>query len=169
MNPLRVNTVALTRAGTERTVDVTVPFGSFASPDARIDDDSPVHVAVRLDVLNDAIAVSGTITAPWHGECRRCAVPVAGTVTALVDERYQVHVTDPEAFEYDGEQLDLEPMVRELVLLEAPAIPLCRDDCQGLCPTCGIDRNTATCTCQEAPRDPRWAALDQLATDPGLE
>jgi uncharacterized protein len=53
-------------------------------------------------------------------------------------------------------------MVRENILLEAPLAPLCRPDCAGLCPTCGIDLNSATCDCVTAVVDPRWEALSQL-------
>ena len=61
-----------------------------------------------------------------------------------------------------GEQLDLRPVVRELVLLDAPSTPLCRPDCAGLCPTCGVDRNSQACQCEPPPVDPRWSALDAL-------
>jgi uncharacterized protein len=47
-------------------------------------------------------------------------------------------------------------------LLDAPIAPVCRQDCAGLCPTCGIDRNVATCDCLVAVADPRWDALSQL-------
>ena len=77
-------------------------------------------------------------------------------------ELYQETVTDPEAFPLEGEQLDLEPMVREVLVLDAPSSPLCRVDCAGLCPDCGIDRNTGSCSCNNTVADPRWGALDQL-------
>ncbi len=161
-NPLRVNTVELLRRqGTERDLDVTVAFGTL-SEHPGIDAEAPVHVRVHLDSLNDGIVVTGTITAPWHGTCRRCAAPAGGELVAQVDERYQEHVTDPDAFELDGDHLDLEPMVRELVLLEVPESPLCRQDCAGLCPTCGIDRNAGSCDCAPPAADDRWSALDQL-------
>ncbi|MDP9463474.1 MAG: DUF177 domain-containing protein, partial [Actinomycetota bacterium] len=71
-------------------------------------------------------------------------------------------ITDPDAFAIVGDQIDLVAMVRENILLDAPVAPLCRPDCAGLCPTCGIDRNTATCDCVSVVADPRWDALSQL-------
>jgi uncharacterized protein len=68
-----------------------------------------------------------------------------------------------ETYRLDGDEVDLEPLVHDAVLLELPQAPLCRPDCLGLCPTCGANRNLDPCTCA-APRDPRWAALDALAT-----
>ena len=57
--------------------------------------------------------------------------------------------------------LDLAPLVRDALVLELPMAPLCRDDCAGLCPQCGANRNEGQCGCV-APRDPRWANLDVL-------
>lgn len=166
-NPLRVNTVELLRRqGSDRELDVTVPFESLGAPDDRADDridaEAPVHVKVRLEAANDGVLVTGSINAPWHGTCRRCALETGGELVAEVDERYQEQVTDPDSFEFDGVSLNLQAMVRELVLLDAPATPLCRPDCAGLCPTCGTDLNIGTCDCAPLPVDSPWGALDQL-------
>lgn len=59
----------------------------------------------------------------------------------------------------EGEILETRPILIEQLQLNIPMKPLCRPDCQGLCPVCGIDRNTGTCTCEEKSGDPRWAAL----------
>ena len=95
-----------------------------------------------LESLTDGIVVDGTICAP----VARHVPPlprrrVRASSRPRSHELYQQVVTDPDAFEIVGDQLDLAPMVREVVLLDAPATPLCRPDCAGLCPTCGIDRN----------------------------
>ena len=95
----------------------------------------------------------------------KVAYVAGGDLKADVHELYQVHVTDPDAFPIVGEQLDLAEMVREAVLLEAPTNPLCRPDCAGLCPVCGVDRNEAACSCDTTVRDERWAALDALKPD----
>jgi uncharacterized protein len=52
--------------------------------------------------------------------------------------------------------------VREVIVLDAPMSPLCRDECQGLCPECGVDRNVESCACVAAVADSPWIALDQL-------
>ncbi len=66
-----------------------------------------------------------------------------------------------DVFPYDGEVVDLEPLIREHFVLAVPYAPLCKDDCKGLCPQCGIDRNAETCVCEPLP-DPRFAALKGL-------
>jgi uncharacterized protein len=77
------------------------------------------------------------------------------------DEGVEVSADDLDLFPFDGESIDLEPLLREQFVLAVPFAPVCREDCKGLCPQCGIDRNTGTCTC-EAPIDPRLAGLKGL-------
>jgi uncharacterized protein len=73
---------------------------------------------------------------------------------------------DPEAFPIEHGQLDLAPMTREELILGVPDAPLCREDCPGLCPVCGVDLQTTTCSCETSVRDDRWAALDALRDEP---
>jgi uncharacterized protein len=158
---LRVHAVELLRQrGNRRVVDAVLDPADLELADERITGAVDVHLA--LESTLDGVAVTGTISVPWAGVCRRCLRPVEGVAAADVHELYQERVVDPDAFEIEGDQLDLRPMVRELVLLELPDAPLCRDDCAGICPTCGADRNDAPCECVTVARDDRWAALDDL-------
>lgn len=162
ISALRVNAIELMRQpGSQRAVDADTTVADLGIDDQRFVATDPVHATLRLDVLTDGVVVSGEVHGTWHGTCRRCANPAEGPLDCEVHELYQRVVTDPDAFEL-GDLLDLEPMVREVLLLDAPLVPLCMPDCQGLCPQCGIDRNVETCTCDTAVADPRWAALDQL-------
>jgi uncharacterized protein len=63
---------------------------------------------------------------------------------------------------YEGEEIDLTPLVREQIILALPSRPLCREDCKGLCPHCGANRNVQSCTCVTAGGDPRLAVLRTL-------
>ena len=81
------------------------------------------------------------------------------------DDGAEVREEDLDTFPFDGERVDLEPMLREQFVLAVPFAPLCREDCKGLCPQCGIDLNTGTCAC-EKPVDPRLAALKGLKIPP---
>jgi uncharacterized protein len=82
-----------------------------------------------------------------------------------VEDGAEVTEEDLDLFPYDGEAVDLEPLFREQFVLAVPFAPLCREDCKGLCPQCGIDRNTGTCSC-EPPIDPRLAGLKGLKLPP---
>ena len=172
-NPLLVNAAELLRRpGTQKDVDLEVPLAELGiEADPRFDDDALVGVHLHLESMSDGIVVHGEVGVPWHGTCRRCLEPTDGVSVSDVDELYQKVVTDPDAFEIVGDQLDLRPVARELVLLDAPSTPLCREDCAGLCPTCGANLNDGTCGCSAPPADPRWSALDQLkgALDPDAE
>ena len=77
------------------------------------------------------------------------------------DDGAEVNEEDIDVFPFDGERIDLEPVFREQFVLAVPYAPLCAETCKGLCPQCGIDRNTASCTC-EPPIDPRLLALKGL-------
>jgi len=77
------------------------------------------------------------------------------------EEGPEVTEGDLDVFPFDGEKIDLEPLFREQFVLAIPYAPLCSETCKGLCPQCGIDLNTGTCSC-EKPIDPRLAALKGL-------
>jgi uncharacterized protein len=164
MNPLLVNAFELLRRpGSEKHVDVQVALADLDIVDPeRFADDAVVGVHLRLEALTDGIVVDGEVRVPWHGICRRCLTPTQGVAISEVHELYQKTLTDPDAFEIAGDQLDLTPIARELALLDAPSTPLCRPDCAGLCPTCGTDRNLVACSCGTTASDPRWAALEEL-------
>jgi uncharacterized protein len=161
--PLLINAAELLRRpGSERRLVLQTTTADLGISDRRFDPEAAVAVSLRLESLTDGIVVDGELRAPWADSCRRCLAPADGEVVSEIHELYQQAVTDPDAFEIVGDQLDLVPMIRENLLLDAPIAPVCRQDCAGLCPTCGIDRNVATCQCLVAAADPRWDALSQL-------
>jgi uncharacterized protein len=163
MNPLLINAAELLRRpGSERRFNLEPTIADLGIVDPRFDPDATVAVSLRLESLTDGLVVDGTISAPWADSCRRCLAPAAGLVLSDVGELYQLVITDPDAFEIVGDQIDLGAMIREHILLDAPLAPVCRPDCAGLCPTCGVDLNTSTCDCVAADTDPRWEVLSQL-------
>jgi uncharacterized protein len=133
--------------------------------------EAEVHVQVRLESFSGGLRARGRVEAPWHGICRRCSAPVLGISSVEVNERFvdERGPGDDDAYLVKDNFVDLAPLTHDAILLDLPLAPLCREDCQGLCVYCGIDRNEATCECQ-APIDPRWATLDGLQfADPGSE
>lgn len=161
--PLVVNALELLRrSGSERHLELVLPVGELGLDDPRLTERADVDIELRLESLTDGVVVDARVSVPFHAECRRCLRPIDAVAIAEVHELYQVNLTDPDAFPVEHDQIDLEPMVREAVLLELPDAPLCRPDCAGLCPVCGIDRNIGSCDCDTTVRDERWAALDDL-------
>lgn len=161
-NPLLVNIAELSRrAGSEKRLEVSVSVDHFEFGDRRIVGDE-IPVSLVLTSVNGGIAVDGTATAGWADECSRCLTPVSGRAIAEVHELFQETVTNPDAYPIVGEQIDLTPMVRELVLLELPGLPLCAEACPGLCPSCGADLAKGACGCAPAVRESPWDALNSL-------
>lgn len=161
---LRINAVELLRQpGATRIVRVTVPGDVLDVDHASLAGD--IEIDLDLEALNDGIVVRGTVAAPWQRPCRRCLADLNDTARAEIDELYQVELLDEDAYPIVDGQLDLAPMARQAALLELDDERLCRADCLGLCPKCGIDRNMETCDCDTEVKDHRWAALDGLVLD----
>jgi uncharacterized protein len=173
-DPFVVHAAKLRRAPQQKMHEVRRGEVALAGPlqEAGIDPGRSVvpagaeaEVDVTLRPFAGGIEVDGTVTAPWTGICRRCAEPVAGELRIHVRERFAEAPlsgpSDEEIYPITDDDIDLGPMVRDAIVLELPMAPLCREDCAGLCPQCGANRNEGGCDCV-APRDPRWANLDVL-------
>jgi len=127
---------------------------------AEVPPDDDVDVETTLEWVTDGLLASGTISAPWHAECQRCLNPADGRIAFEFRELFERAPRDGESYRLGHDSIDLEPLVREAVILELPLVPLCRPDCAGLCPTCGADLNQGACGCVTTSVDPRWAALE---------
>lgn len=165
------------RLGERRTVDVDYLLPAQQVVDSRSDDSEPVVGQVIVESIERGVSVLGTVSFAWMGVCRRCLEDVEGRTTVDIDEIFMVSVPEnSEIIDFDGEQIDLEPVVRDAVLGGLPLAPLCRDDCTGPDP----DRYPAvTADEHEAAEraaaeraadtpvvaDPRWAALADLELD----
>ena len=160
------------RPGTQREVHVATPLEGLAISSAHVPEGSEVDVDGTLESIEGAVTMSGTVTAPWVGECRRCLEPVEGTLEVTLSEVFEVKPTDGETYPIEGDDVDLGPVVRDAVLLSLPLAPLCRPDCVGPAP-----ESFPTVVADEAAGDgpggaadgrepdPRWAGLDQLKFD----
>ncbi len=159
----------LRHPGTTKELTFREPFdpdrvlGAQSRGAAEVPEGADVEVRLTLTSFTGGIGARGVVVAPWRADCRRCAGEASGVLEARVDERFRPGAgpEDEEDYPLDDDVIDLAPLVRDAVVLELPLAPLCRDDCAGLCPVCGEDRNVTACTCQPA-RDPRWATLDAL-------
>jgi uncharacterized protein len=78
------------------------------------------------------------------------------------DGEVELTEDDLDLYPYDDQTIDLEPLLREQIILAVPYAPLCKGDCKGLCPVCGADLNTTSCACDRDVVDPRLAALKDI-------
>jgi uncharacterized protein len=125
------------------------------------------------DVVDD-IRLRAKFNGKFEIQCARCLEPVKTPMKGEFDLIFRPDGVDHEAGEhaitedeteigyYEKSGLRLEDAVREQVLLALPGRTLCREECKGLCPTCGVNRNNVDCKCAETPADPRWKALAGL-------
>jgi uncharacterized protein len=142
--------------------------------DERVSLTAPAAVNGKVRLSGNQVFVNGHVEARAQVECDRCLKPVELPVNAdftleyISDSDYEtaraVELTEAEmsVSVFDGEAIDVDEIVKEQILLAVPTRMLCREDCKGICPECGIDRNTGECNCVTNDIDPRWAALKDL-------
>jgi len=136
----------------------------------------PVQVRVNLSRSGRVILVKSRVEARVKCICARCLDPFALTLTseiqASLKPKPDPHLATPEEIElsredletdfYEGEEVDLSPLIQDQVLLTLPPKVICREDCRGLCQRCGKNLNRETCQCSVVEIDPRLAALKKF-------
>jgi uncharacterized protein len=162
-NPFLVHVLQLRRQpGNRRGEHRRGPLPGLQVSASRVPAGGQVEVDAQLESVHNGVVVTADVEAPWEGECRRCLRPVSGELHSHVRELYEQDSDGEETYPLHGDQLDLAPLARDAVLLELPQAPLCIEDCLGLCPECGANRNEGDCGHVIRNIDPRWAALDAL-------
>jgi len=145
--------------------------------DERVRLTAPAAVTAKVRLSRNEVVVNGHVDTRAQVECDRCLQPVEAPVSADFALEY-ITGSEYESSEvaelteaamsvavFDGEALDVDEIIKEQILLAVPTRMLCREDCKGICPECGIDRNTGECSCVADDIDPRWAALKNLKTE----
>ena len=127
-----------------------------------------IELDLRLEAVMEGVLVSGTARAPLSGECARCLDPLTSSIEVEFQELYVYSDTrsgesaEDDERRLEGDLIDLEPVVRDAMVLALPLSPLCRDDCPGLCPDCGVRLADAEPDHHHDAVDPRWAALQGM-------
>ncbi len=146
----------------DRSIDIVVPE-EFGNAMIGMKAGSELRVELRMESLHDGILVSADIDGTATGECGRCLIDIEQAVQVEIQELFAY--SSDEAFEYEVHEdtIDLEPVIRDAVVLSLPFQPVCQEDCLGLCPQCGVRLLDNPGHEHENPVDPRWAALGSLA------
>jgi DUF177 domain-containing protein len=155
------------QAGAAREETRTIPApDSLRVELAGVPAGADVDLSVQLEAVSEGVLVTGTATAPVVGECARCLEPLTSSVEASFQELYHYEPSPSEDDEdellLDGDLLDLEPVLRDAVVLALPLSPLCTDDCPGLCAQCGVRLAEAPGHRHDDAVLPEWEALRQL-------
>lgn len=173
-DPARVPVLDLLRTpGLRRDVATRVPVGPLATSTAAVVG-AEADVALVVEAIGGEVVVTGRVTAPWEGDCRRCLEPVRGTLEVDVREVFERHPTEGDTYPLEDDHIDLGPLVREALLLALPLAPLCEAGCRGPAPEAfpatvegeaPPDGGEVAEAEEERPPDPRWAGLDELRFD----
>ena len=162
--------------GADRQYDVSEEIRGL---DPDLEPVSPLVGSIKLMRTSQGILATGRLQTDLQMTCHRCLEPTVGEVELELEEEFypltrfgEASLDEVPEDEYDEallidehHLLDLTEVVRQGLWLAAPMEALCRPDCAGLCPRCGGNRNLGECQCDEAPVDPRWAALQSLLLD----
>ena len=161
------------RPGSQRKQALSAPAPADLGIEVlRVPEGSPVEVDLRLEAVMEGVLVTGTVSAGLEGECVRCLEPIRDGVEVDLQELFVYEESDTASDEEDtgasrleGDLLDLEPLLRDAVVLSLPFQPLCQDDCPGLCTECGARLADDPGHQHDERIDPRWAALAELTQD----
>ncbi|HST53351.1 MAG TPA: DUF177 domain-containing protein [Pyrinomonadaceae bacterium] len=154
------------------------PFAkTYASGEVELDEEgarlaSGAIVEGSARRKGDEVSLRGKISAVVEVSCDRCVADVRVPLEVEFDtafipreraaseiENVELLTEDMGLAAYEGGAIDLDELVREQILLALPSRRICREDCKGLCPTCGTDLNAGACSCEQGEVDPRWSAL----------
>lgn len=158
--------------------DVALDPGKIEFFDPKLRQVSPLraHGSVELiSPVSGEIRTRGHLAVEMEAECDRCLEPVRLPLDEPFEvfamplddrrgpgEEVEIHEPDTAVEFYDGSGIELDNILREEILLKLPMQKICRDDCKGICPQCGRNRNAAACECRPGPVDDRWSALREL-------
>jgi DUF177 domain-containing protein len=158
------------RPGSQREVSRSVPAPADLGIEVlHVPEGSPVDLDLRTEAVMEGVLVTGTARAALEGECVRCLGSIADEIEVDLQELYVYDDLDTDPDEDDevsklrDDLVDLEPLLRDAVVLALPFQPLCQPDCPGLCPDCGARLADDPGHLHEAPVDPRWAVLAELS------
>jgi len=164
------------RPGSQREVTLTAQAPADLGIEVlSVPEGSPVEFDLRLEAVMEGVLVTGTAQAVVEGECTRCLEQIHEDIEVTFQELFVYDDTrhgvrddsdeDDETSRLEDDLLDLEPLLRDAVVLALPFQPLCQPDCPGLCPECGARLADDPDHAHQAAVDPRWAALAELTDE----
>jgi uncharacterized protein len=130
---------------------------------------APLDLDFRVESVSEGVLVTGSVSAPITGECSRCLTPFSQDIEVTLTELFaypdsltEATTEDDEVGRIVGDVVDLEQPIIDAVGLELPFSPVCRPDCPGLCPKCGVQLASAEPGHHHDEIDPRWAKLTAM-------
>ncbi len=176
LQDLQFNVAGLLKGsvGEMRFYDFRIPVSQLDQLDESFDVTGPFTGAVRFLKTTETVLARLQAELDVRQDCARCLEPFDARIEVVSEEEFRptIDISSGRVFRDTGEDealiiteqhiLDLSEIVRQAIILALPVTPLCREDCAGLCPICGANRNEEQCDCEDADVDPRWEALSAL-------
>ena len=151
------------RPGNERTINRTVEAPADLGIDIfGVPEGSDMDIELRLEAVMEGVLATGTASVHLAGDCVRCLVAIDGEDVIHLQELYLYEDATEEEYQLEDDLLDLEPVLRDAVVLALPLNPLCDPECPGLCSECGVRLADDPDHTHGEVIDPRWAALNQV-------
>jgi uncharacterized protein len=151
------------RPGSSRSIPLAEQVPGLATELARVPEDRVLAAELLLESVVEGVLVSGPVEGIMVLRCARCLKAFDSGFRLEIHELFAPGEADDEYPLTDG-FMDVEPMIRDAVMLAMPFAPLCRPECLGLCERCGGDRNLGECACPPE-ADARWSALLEFKID----
>lgn len=157
--------------------DETFQPGQVDFSDADVKQLSPLHVIGMAELLANTegeVRIQGRFTVEMGCDCDRCLAQAKFPLEAAFDlfyrpmsaiariEEVEIDEGEAEIAFYQGGGMELEDVLREQVILALPMQRICREECLGICPVCGVNRNEVRCECPPGGGEDRWKALSDL-------
>lgn len=157
--------------------DETLQPGQIEFASENLEQVTPLHAVGSAELLKNTggeLRIQGRYTVEFTAPCDRCLVSARHPLDAgfdlfyqpasviARDEEIEIDEGEAEIGFYEGGGLELEDILREQILLALPMQRVCREDCKGICPVCGQNRNQSACDCSTGKADDRWGALRKL-------
>ena len=165
-NPLRLDVSYLVKGSPGTYKEFDFNFAQLTLPDDFLLVD--IQGMITVSVTEDGVVVDGKIRALTELSCSRCLDPYWQPINIVFTEIFSSHPVDQAEVDL-GEQLlpadgsiDLTPIIRDYASLDIPIRPVCKEDCKGLCPTCGVNLNLEDCGHKQEFIDPRLEGLKAL-------
>lgn len=146
----------------ERAVPLTEAWGEAL---AQISSGQTIDLEVRLESVHEGILVTANADTTMHAECGRCLTQFSEPLNVEFTELFAYTPTEADEYGVHGDHVNLEPPLRDAVVLALPFQPVCRPDCPGLDPVTGQLQNTGEGAGTAKAIDPRWAALAEFTVE----
>jgi uncharacterized protein len=150
--------------GASKEVLESARISGISVPLGWVNEEEPVDISLMAESIYEGILVTGEVAGVLHMSCSRCLRDFEEPFSHAVEETFY-YSRPEETYQVAGDRIELEPMLRDVIILAIPSTPLHSANCQGLCPICGQDRNEVDCGHTQDTSDMRWAPLKELALE----